>query len=205
VVVQDPLAHLDTLKHWQWYAVGLGLLFNAATAATLTYGVVMELQGTRASLGKCLSAGFARLGPVLGVVIMSSLAIGAGIIALVVPGIILACMFYVSTPVAVIEKPGVFESMSRSKALSQGRKGEIFVILIVMAVIGIIITQIEKTMLVPTDPEAALRALPTLMYIDLGTQVFLAALGSVMSSVAYYYLRLEKEGTSANELAKVFE
>ena len=43
------------------------------------------------------------------------------------------------------------------------------------------------------------------LYIGLGIQVILGSLGAVISAVAYYYLRNEKEGTSASELAAVFE
>ena len=43
------------------------------------------------------------------------------------------------------------------------------------------------------------------MYVDLARMVVTASLSSVMASAAYYYLRREKEGTSAGELARVFE
>ena len=43
-----------------------------------------------------------------------------------------------------------------------------------------------------------------LIYFEVGSQIVLGALGAVMSAVAYYYLRLAKEGTSAQELASVF-
>ena len=45
----------------------------------------------------------------------------------------------------------------------------------------------------------------TSMYINLGIQVILGTLAAVVAAVAYYALRAEKEGTSANELAAVFE
>ena len=44
-----------------------------------------------------------------------------------------------------------------------------------------------------------------LIYCDLVVQVIFGSLGSVMSAVAYYFLRNEKEGTTASELASVFE
>ena len=43
------------------------------------------------------------------------------------------------------------------------------------------------------------------VYIDLGRAVLMGSLSSVMASSAYYHLRLEKEGTSADELSRVFE
>jgi hypothetical protein len=50
-----------------------------------------------------------------------------------------------------------------------------------------------------------MRNLPKYMYMNLGQQMVLGSLGAVMSSVAYYFLRAEKEGTSADELAAVFD
>jgi hypothetical protein len=183
----------------------MSFAFNVAITATLTYGVVMELQGKRASIGACIATGFARLLPCIGVVILSSLAIMGGFIALIVPGVIVALMLYVATPVAVIERPGVVASLKRSAELTKGFKGDIFVIAFVIGLMGFVIKMIEKEVLVPRTPEAALKALPMLIYVDLGTQVVIGSVTAVMASVAYYYLRLQKEGTSVQELASVFE
>jgi hypothetical protein len=42
------------------------------------------------------------------------------------------------------------------------------------------------------------------VYIGLVHLLIAGSLGAVMASVAYYFLRAEKEGTSADELAAVF-
>jgi hypothetical protein len=43
------------------------------------------------------------------------------------------------------------------------------------------------------------------IYVQLALNVIIGSLGGVMQAVAYYYLRNEKEGTSADELARVFD
>jgi hypothetical protein len=43
------------------------------------------------------------------------------------------------------------------------------------------------------------------MYINVGISIVISALGAVVAAVAYSALRAEKEGTSVNELAAVFE
>ena len=58
-------------------AVGYGALLtvvlNILVSSALTYGVVMELQGRRASIGACISTGLVRFFPTLGVAILSLL------------------------------------------------------------------------------------------------------------------------------------
>ncbi len=62
-----------------------------------------------------------------------------GFIALIVPGIILVIMFSVALPVLLIEGPGIFESMSRSRQLVGNRWLKTFGFLIVLGiVIGIL-------------------------------------------------------------------
>ncbi|MFT3696164.1 MAG: hypothetical protein QM831_23700 [Kofleriaceae bacterium] len=195
------------------------LFLDAFVTATLTYGVVKELQGERASIGKCLAVGFSRMFPVFGVAILAGLAMVAlplvasflGIamkspeatllllLLSIIPAIIIACMLYVATPASVIEKPGVFGALSRSRELTSGNKGAIFGIRFMLGLIGFGVGKIEGAMF--TDASS----LKTFMYVDFGTKIILGAIGSCVAAVAYYSLRATKEGTSANELASVFE
>ncbi len=93
-----------------------------------------------------------------------------GLIALIVPGIILDIMFYVAAPVLLIEGIGVFASMTRSRQLVAGRWLKTFAFIIVLAIIvGIIglvgsaigsafgaastlVTDIIKALYVPLTP-----------------------------------------------------
>ena len=61
-----------------------------------------------------------------------------GIIALIIPGIILAIMYSLALPVLLIEKKGVFESMSRSRQLVSHRWGKTFGTFLVLGIIVII-------------------------------------------------------------------
>ena len=47
--------------------------------------------------------------------------------------------------------------------------------------------------------------LDALIYVDLAAMVIIGSLIATMPSVAYYYLRAEKEGSTAEELATVFD
>jgi hypothetical protein len=178
----------------------LGLFLNAFVSATLTYGVVKELQGQRASIGACLAVGFKRMLPVSGVAILAGLAMVGGFILLVIPGFIVLCMLYVSTPASVIEAPGVVGALRRSRELTAGHKGQIFGIVFLLGLMSWAADKILQAVMPVTASN-----LHTFMYAAIGIKVVLGALGSVVAAVAYYALRADKEGTSANELAAVFE
>ena len=202
VIFSNPFAHGETLKYWGLYMLVPLTLIGSAVSAALTYGVVMQLQGSKASIGACIGKGFSRLFPVLGVAIVSGILVGLGCLALIVPGIIIYCMLYVATPVAVTERPGVMASLSRSRELTRGHKAEIFVIFLILMVIGFVVNQLEESSL---KSATSMGALKTVLFIRLGAQLIMSTLGSTMVAVAYVLLRREKEGTSVQELAAVFE
>lgn len=197
------LEKLHRIVQFSRYSALLVLVLNCFVAAAITFGVVKELQGERASIGACFATGLARFLPVLGVSFLMVLCLGVGLVLLIVPFFIVMCMLYVATPASVIEKPGIVGALKRSRELTQGHKGGIFGLLVVLGVIGFVLQKIiEKTMFDPEKFEATLRPY---LYADLARQLVIGSLGAVMSAVAYYYLRSSKDGTSASELARVFE
>ena len=199
--INSDTASVDSLLKFGLIVLALQLVLDSFVTATLTYGVVKELQGQRASIGSCIVVGFKRMLPALGVGLLTGLAIIGGLILLIVPGIIAACMLYVATPSSVIEQPGVFGALRRSRELTLGHKGGVFGIRFMLWLIGWGIGKIEEAAFTPHT----FADMKTSMYINLGIQVILGTLAAVVAAVAYYALRAEKEGTSANELAAVFE
>lgn len=201
-----------TLNQFDQYSGFAVMLLNIFAAAAITYGVVMELQGQHAGIGACFATGLARFFPVLGVAILSSLCVALGSLLLIVPGIIVFCMLYVSTPAAVLERPGIGGALSRSRELTQGHKLEIFGLLILIAILNVALTYGAQELIVKGgDPEALLTELGVAgivrryMYVHLALNIVIGSLGAVMQAVAYYYLRTEKEGTTASELARIFD
>lgn len=188
-------------------ATALTWPINIFVSAALTYGVVMELHGHRASIGSCITTGLVRFFPVLGVGILTGLCIFGGFILLIVPGIIVACMLYVATQVSVLERPGLLGALRRSRELTQGHKAEIFGLQFLLGLISIGTSVILNlaTASTPHTIEEAFHGLSRSMYISLGHEMVLGSLAAVMASVAYYLLRAEKEGTSAAELAAIFD
>ena len=203
--IADLQADLQSLGNASMLLVPL---LNILVSSALVYGVVMELKGEHASPFRCLGTGLARFFPVLGVAILTILAIVGGLLLLIVPGLIVATMLYVTTEVAVLERPGVFGALARSRELTAGRRWEIFAVLFFLWLIDAGLSKgIELLMAQPAElSEDGFRALvQRFIYIDLGRAVVVGSLSAVMSASAYYYLRLEKEGTGADELGRIFE
>jgi hypothetical protein len=201
ILITTGEPRLESFEQFARFAPALAWLLQLLASAALTYGVVMELQGQRASMGSCIAVGLARFFPVLGVGLLTLLCVLGGLIALIIPGIIILCMLYVATPASVIERPGVMGALKRSRSLTENHRLEIFGLLFIL---GLLQNGSEKIVenAIQIHSMADLRHF---MYTVMALMVIIGSIGSVMNAVAYYYLRQEKEGTSAAELAKVFE
>ena len=62
----------------------------------------------------------------MGTALLGYFLVGLASILLLIPGIVVLCMFYVAIPVAVVERMGASDALSRSKALTAGHKMTIF-------------------------------------------------------------------------------
>jgi hypothetical protein len=207
---EPGMDQLQRVIQFSRFSPAVVTLLNVFVAAALTYGVVMELQGQRASLGACIGTGFKRFFPALGVGICAALAAGVGLILLIIPGVVVLCTLYVATPASVIEKPGLRGALNRSAELTRGHRGGIFGLVLILGALAFGATKLVEKIMLPhaADPDRVdetLKAIPHYLYADLARAVVIGSVGAVMAAVAYYYLRSEKEGTSAQELAKVFE
>ena len=186
---------------------------------TYAYGVVMELKGQHAGIGSTVAHGFSRFFPVLGVALLIGIMIAAvvfassfvlgrmglfGQIAVLCLWGLVYSVYFVAIPAAVIERPGAGGALTRSRELTMGHRGAIFAVLAMISLIKFLADQIlQDTVL--EDSASMEDALRKVMYIKVGIDVVLSMLQGVLASVAYYLLRNEKEGTSADELASVFE
>ena len=86
------------------YAV-LGVLVAVITTSilqgALIYGTVQDLNGRRPAIGDGLGTGLRAFLPLLGLSILFSLAVGGGMILLLVPGIMMACAWCVAVPALI--------------------------------------------------------------------------------------------------------
>jgi hypothetical protein len=69
------------------------------------------------------------------IVIGYGIGIGVGFVLLIIPGIILALMWSLTVPVAVLEDTGLRDSVSRSAQLTKGARGRAFIIYLLFVIL----------------------------------------------------------------------
>jgi len=125
-----------------------------------------------------------------------TIAIWIGAILFVVPGIIAALALWVAVPVAVVERPGVINSLKRSIELTNGYRWSILGLLVVASIVGAVVSYAASLLLDPTSPlPAAITSI-----VDGVT----AAFSAIVAAVGYQQLRQAKEGVNVDQLAAVF-
>ncbi len=171
--------------------------------STIVYGTVQDLRGERASIADCIGRGLAQIGPVVAVALILSVMVWFGFLILIVPGIILVCVYGMAIPVAVVERPGIMASLSRSAELTRGNRWRIFgvilVIFAIQALAGILIN-----LPVALVPEEGLGT-TVLGVLDFIVQALAAALNAVVIAVMYHDLRVSQEGADSEAIAAVFD
>ena len=92
------------------------------------------------SIASAYSSAKSSMGRVIGISLAVGIAVGIGFILLVVPGIYLALAWSLAIPVTVLEGGGLNVSTTRSKALSKGSFGRIFVVYLLMLILTVIVS-----------------------------------------------------------------
>ena len=210
-VISLLLANRSETRPFAGMGMGLGLVFGLLViivtilAYFLSQGAtilaVKDLYlGRTASILDSFRRTQGELLPIIGVGLLSGLAIGFGMILLLFPGIFIACRLFVSVPVMLTESRGPRDSMSRSWDLTQGAAGRAFVIFLLYMVI------LFAFALFLVSPFSALAVFagvknPEMMRFwtfmaDLGNRISSTLVSPVLliaSSVFYFDLRVRKE------------
>lgn len=175
------------------------LVFSTLSAATLN-----QLNNGSPAIGQILTDGmrfFSR-------VFLASLAVGLisvlGLVALIVPGLIAYTMFYLAPTLAVSEGCGALDALSRSEALTKGRRWPVFGL--VVASVGfllggvILLGTVLGLLLALGDVDVATSPLVESIII-----VLISSISAIIPAVTYHELRRVKEGGNPSDLAEVFE
>ncbi len=200
---------VERIQRYTLIIMPLTMVLGFIATGAMTYGVFQQLRGQPASIGKCLGVGLARMFPILGVGLMMGLALMAGLIALIVPGLIVLAMLWVAVPVAIVERPGVLASLSRSAELTKGHRwsafGVIFLVLLVNWGVGQIVQKIFLGDLHGMTADQIIHALKVFLVANVVQSAILAPLQAVSTAVGYHDLRVAKEGVQIDQLASVFD
>jgi hypothetical protein len=182
----------------------LSLIVTPLSTGALTHSVYQSLRSKPVSVGESLSVGLTRFGPLLGVAVCTALFVVGGLFLFIIPGLMLATLLYVASPVSVVEKKGVFESMQRSRTLTSGRKWQIFVIMIGINILMSIVIRI-----VEVATSSAISPGTGALVFALGVQFFFQAISigwnATAAALSYYHLRSIHESVDIEDIANVFD
>jgi hypothetical protein len=178
----------------------IALFFNMIINGSIVYAVYQAFLGGRASFGESVSRGAARLGSLIGVTILTSLALTGGFLLFVIPGVLLLCMWYVAVPACVLERLGPVKSLKRSAELTKEYRWQILglaiIVFLITIVLPLILTFILNALIGPGLTARAIHGVIT---------VVPNAFCNVSMTVIYYNLRVVKENTPIGNLAGVFD
>lgn len=189
---------------WLVVIMTLGsMILGVIASASVTYGTFEQLRGRHASLGANVAVGLKRLVPVLLTALVMGLFLMLGFMAIIIPGVILMCRWWVAIPAAVVEKTGIMASLGRSAELTKGHRLQIFGIVFLLGVISRISGRIVELMFLPAHPTIA----DVRVYLAgiLAVTVLMGGITAVVACVGYHDLRQLKEGVDTEELASVFD
>lgn len=208
IMVLDSDMSEDGLKSYNGIKQIAGFILNLLVQAILIHGVFQQLRGQKADMNACFKAGLQRLLPVLLVGVAVAVMVGLGLLALIVPGMILMLVLYVAIPVTVVERLGVVDSLKRSHQLTNGHKGNLLFIVLILLVISMGIGLLFS-FLVGALGSGAIDGLGgnavVSAYFELLISIVVGSFAAVLSAVVYYQLRLIKDGVGMDELTRAMD
>lgn len=166
--------------------------------AIIIHASYQDMRGKPARLGDAVGQAFGRVLPLIGVGLLYSIGITLGAMLLLIPGIILMVMWFVSVPACVVEKTGAVRSLGRSRELTKGYRWKLFalgLVLVVISVAGNFVPQLGALVAGPLG----------MLGLTLITQAAIQAFFGVVIAIAYHDLRVAKEGVDIERIASVFD
>lgn len=141
----------------------------------------------------------------LGTIFLTGLMVGAGMLLLFIPGIILACRTGVAVPAAMLEDDSPGSAISRSMDLTRGFSMQMFLIFLltwVLAFGAAFLIAIPFGILAVTPrPHVLPLGVVVLQHaLNFLEQVLIAPIGAIAFSLMYYNLRVRKEAFDLEHL-----
>jgi hypothetical protein len=183
------------------FAVGVLLLmvFSILSQAVIVHAAFQAMRGRPARLGESLRVGLARFLPIVALAIVAGILIGLASLLLLIPGLILFTMWFVGTPVCVVERLGPWTSLMRSAELTKGHRWKVFGLMLLLVIVSAIVSGLIELVLMPVG-----NVIVTLL-ITLAWNAIWGAYYAIAVVVTYHDLRVAKEGIDIEQIAAVFD
>lgn len=184
----------------------VSIVLQSLVQGALVRATIAHTHGHKASFGECIQTGLGAILPLIGLAILMGLGVGLGFILLIVPGVMLYCMWAIAAPALVHEKTGVFGAFSRSRALTKGARWKVFAVEAIIVIVYWIFTGIAFGL-------AGFSGLSQLEqgHLPISFLIFSLFMSTIVMTVwstaqtsLYVELLTWKEGPSGTALADVF-
>jgi hypothetical protein len=203
----DPFQNLGT----GLLAVFLMIVLGTLSQAIVLYGAFQVMRGQPIDLAESARIGLRRFFPIVGLAISMTFLIFLASLLLVVPGLILYVMWFVATPVCVVEQLGPFRSMGRSRQLTKGHRWKILGLQLLILIPALVFGAIMGAVILAVSGTGGFLATATAFSTTLGQVVNLiwsaiwTAFYAIVIVVTYHDLRVAKEGVDTDQIVAVFE
>jgi hypothetical protein len=182
------------------------LLASALAQGATVYGVSAIHLGNSTTISDSFRQIKRKIGRIILINIGLGLIVGFGLILLIAPGLIWLTMYSLAIPAAVLENLGGNESLSRSKTLSQGGRGRIFAIYVLVFIlqfsVGWVLAMIEQQFFRLLSHSATGTTLSAVLQIisRFGVDTLVYPLGTIAIVLVYYDQRVRKEAFDLEHL-----
>jgi hypothetical protein len=182
-------------------AIGSYVAIEISQAATVMAVSNLHLDNP-VSIGSAFSMSRGSMMRVIGITFAVAIAIGVAMIFLIIPGIYVALMWSLAIPVTVLEGGGLGVSTTRSKDLTKGNRGRIFVIYLLVGILTLVVSvviQFPLQLVARTLAHGNPLGLVALTQGMQATGNFIStslagSLATIALTLVYYDLRVRKEG-----------
>ena len=203
-----------------WGVVGFALLsmvvaiiLYAITQGALVRATVAHSEGKESSFADSIMAGLSVILPLVAAGVLSALGIGFAMVLLIVPGVMLYCVWAVVAPVVVEERRGPIAALSRSAELTRGARWKVFGTLLLLlvaywifsAVVGGVLISLVGLRGMSANVALANGGFPFAFYaFSAVTQTIVSCIWGLVLAALYVELREWKDGPRTETLAEVF-
>jgi hypothetical protein len=136
------LANVLARLPWIYGGLFLSWILGAVSHAAAVVAVSQIHLEQPISMVESFSRAKGQMLGVIGLQLVIGMAAGLALLFLVVPGVFLFVMWALAVPAKILENKGVFDSMSRSSDLTQGRRWRIFVIGLLFFLLAVVVNQL---------------------------------------------------------------
>jgi hypothetical protein len=180
------------------FAVLVGMLAQNLSNAALLRSVSESYLGHEVTVGEAYRMVLPRLVTIVVAGILVGIVVMFGMILLIVPGIIFALWFSLTTPAIVLEDLGATAGMGRSRRLVSGNLGKVFGVGFIAVIIALIIgylfgflgSFVASRLGDVNDPGYLLVS----QLFSLAGQIASTPISATATILLYYDLRIRKEG-----------